>query len=82
MMLDQCRNDFQSLIDRIHLHAAFEKADSKDRYGFFQLFLTKNVLDGQYCIPYYKLVFFFIFEYTSLIPCCPSISCSFLYCRV
>ncbi|XP_046858949.1 S phase cyclin A-associated protein in the endoplasmic reticulum-like isoform X2 [Xenia sp. Carnegie-2017] len=31
MMLDQCRNDFQSLIDRIHLHAAFEKADSKDR---------------------------------------------------
>ena len=32
MMLDQCRNDFQSLIDRIHLHAAFEKADSKDRF--------------------------------------------------
>ncbi|CAB4028034.1 Hypothetical predicted protein [Paramuricea clavata] len=32
MMLDQCRNDFQSLIDRIQLHAAFEKADSKDRF--------------------------------------------------
>ena len=35
MMLDQCRNDFQSLIDRIQLHAAFEKADSKDRYVHF-----------------------------------------------
>jgi hypothetical protein len=34
MMLDQCRNDFQSLIDRIQLHAAFEKADSKDRLDF------------------------------------------------
>lgn len=31
-MLEQCRNDFQSLIDRIQLHAAFEKADSKDRF--------------------------------------------------
>ena len=32
MMLDQCREDFQALIERIQLQAAFEKADTKDRY--------------------------------------------------
>ena len=32
MMLDQCRDDFQALIERIQLQAAFEKADTKDRY--------------------------------------------------
>lgn len=37
MMLDQCRNDFQSLIDRIQLHAAFEKADSKDRFVLYPI---------------------------------------------
>ena len=31
MTLDVCRRDFQSLIDRIKVQEAFEKADSADR---------------------------------------------------
>ena len=45
MMLDQCRNDFQSLIDRIQLHAAFEKADSKDRFAFHRYYTVSTICD-------------------------------------
>ena len=60
MMLDQCRNDFQSLIERIQLHAAFEKADSKDRFVLYPISYTVYPIPYTlYRIPYtlYRIIF-------------------------
>jgi hypothetical protein len=60
MMLDQCRNDFQSLIDRIQLHAAFERADSKDRLDFRLLFYCHSSLQSTQLYIHLKIINAFI----------------------